>query len=56
LGEECLGEISSSHLMSEINATKTLLKDTSKESILNLPPMTDIQKLTTMKFMVRCEK
>jgi len=56
LGEECFGEISSSHLMSEINATKTLLKDTSKESILNLPPMTDIQKLTTMKFMVRCEK
>ena len=53
LGEEVPGEISSSHLKSEINATHILLEDTSKHTILNLPPMTDTQKLNTMKFMVR---
>jgi hypothetical protein len=39
--------------MSEINATRSLVKDTSKQDILNLPPMTDTSKLNTMKFMVR---
>jgi predicted ATPase len=53
LGDEFPGEISSSHLMSEINATRSLVKDTSKQDILNLPPMTDTSKLKTMKFMVR---
>jgi predicted ATPase len=56
LGEEFPGEISSSHLKSEINATQILLKDTSKHAILNLPPMTDMRMLNTMKFMVRCEE
>jgi hypothetical protein len=54
-GEEFPGDISLSHLKIEINATQTLLKDTSKESILALPPMTDVRKLITMKFMVRSE-
>jgi len=56
LGEEFPGEISSSHLKSEINATQILLKDTSKHAILNLPSMTDMRKLNTMKFMVRREE
>jgi predicted ATPase len=55
LGEELPGDISLSYLKSEINATQPLLKDISKDTILNLPPMTDMRKLNTMKFMVRSE-
>jgi predicted ATPase len=56
LGEELPpGDISLSSLKSEINATQTLLKNTTKDTFLNLPPMTDMRKLNTMKFMVRSE-
>ena len=55
LGEELPGDISLSCLKSEINATQSLLKNTTKDTILNLPPMTDMRKLNTMKFMVRSE-
>ena len=54
-GEQFPGDITLSHLKSEINATQSLLKDTSVDTFLNLPPITDRRKLTTMNFMVRSE-
>jgi predicted ATPase len=56
LGEDFPGDISSSYLLSEISVTQTILEDTSKDSLLNLPPMENMQKLNTMKFMVRTNR
>ena len=55
LGEDFPGDITSSYLLNEISVTQTILKDTTKDTLLNLPPMKDMQKLNTMKFMV-CTK
>ena len=55
-GEQFPGDVTLSHLKSEINATQSLLKDTSVDTFLNLPPITDKRKLITMNFMVRSEE
>lgn len=47
---EVLLDVNLSQLKSEISVIQALLKDTSKETILNLPPMHD-DKLSTMKFV-----
>ena len=56
LGEDFPGDIASSYLLNEISVTQTILKDISKDTLLNLPPMQDMQKLNTMKFMVRTKR
>jgi hypothetical protein len=56
LGEDFPGDITSSYLLNEISVTQTILKDISKDTLLNLPPMQDMQKLNTMKFMVRTKR
>ena len=56
LGEDFPGDINSSYLLNEIRVTQTILKDTTKDTLLNLPPMEDMQKLNTMKFMVRTKR
>lgn len=49
-GVELPQDVNLSQLRSEVSVIQALLKDTSKETILNLPPMHD-DKLNTMKFV-----
>mmetsp|Transcript_26892 Transcript_26892/g.57652 ORF Transcript_26892/g.57652 Transcript_26892/m.57652 type:complete len:1336 (+) Transcript_26892:116-4123(+) len=51
LGEEFPKEVCLSHVIGEVKATQRFLKDITKEKILNLPTMQDVEKLNAMKFM-----
>ena len=50
-GVELPQDVNLSQLKSEVSVIQALLKDTSKETILNLPPMHDDNKLHAMKFV-----
>eukprot|EP00581_Thalassiosira_minuscula_P001914 CAMPEP_0183748936 /NCGR_PEP_ID=MMETSP0737-20130205/68026_1 /TAXON_ID=385413 /ORGANISM="Thalassiosira miniscula, Strain CCMP1093" /LENGTH=1365 /DNA_ID=CAMNT_0025984679 /DNA_START=116 /DNA_END=4210 /DNA_ORIENTATION=+ len=51
LGEEFPNDYSLAHVSSQICTIQSLLKETTKETIINLPTMTDIRKLNAMRFM-----
>ena len=52
-GEEFPKDACLAHVKSEIKATQLMLKDVTKESILDLPTLTDVRKMNAMKLMGR---